>query len=102
MPTLSQIETNRRNSQKSTGPRSSEGKARSRSHALKSGVNTRPQVTPGEEAAAPEALAADYHQQFQPATPLECFLVDSLVKADWQLRRLRRVEAQLWGVDTEA
>ena len=102
MPTLSQIEANRRNSQKSTGPRSSEGKAISRFNALKSGVNAKSQVIPGEDASALEALAADYHQQFQPATPLECFLVDSLVNADWQLRRLRRVEAQLWGFHTDA
>jgi hypothetical protein len=102
MPTLSQIEANRRNSQKSTGPRSPEGKAISRFNALKSGVNAKSQVIPGEDASALDALAADYHLQFQPATPLECFLVDSLVNADWQLRRLRRVEAQLWGFHTDA
>jgi hypothetical protein len=102
MPTLSQIEANRRNSQKSTGPRSPEGKAIARFNALKSGVNAKSQVIPGEDASALDALAADYHQQFQPATPLECFLVDSLVNADWQLRRLRRVEAQLWGFHTDA
>jgi hypothetical protein len=102
MPTLSQIEANRRNSQKSTGPRSPEGKAISRFNALKSGVNAKSQVIPGEDASALEALASDYHQQFRPANPLECFLVDSLVNADWQLRRLRRVEAQLWGFHTDA
>ncbi len=102
MPTLSQIEANRRNSQKSTGPRSPEGKAISRFNALKSGVNAKSQVIPGEDASALDALASDYHLQFQPATPLECFLVDSLVNADWQLRRLRRVEAQLWGFHTDA
>ena len=102
MPTLSQIEANRRNSQKSTGPRSPEGKAISRFNGLKSGIDAKSQVIPGEDASALEALAADYHQQFQPANPLECFLVDSLVNADWQLRRLRRVEAQLWGFHADA
>jgi hypothetical protein len=96
------VETNHRNSQKSTGPARLEGKAISRFNALKSGVNAKSQVIPGEDASALEALAADYHLQFQPATPLECFLVDSLVNADWQLRRLRRVEAQLWGFHTDA
>jgi hypothetical protein len=43
-----------------------------------------------------EALIAEYHRRFQPACPLERFLVDSVVTADWQLRRLRKVEAQLW------
>lgn len=92
-----QIDANRRNSQKSTGPRSPEGKAVSRFNALKSGIDAKAQVIPGEDASTLEALATGYHAQFQPANPLECFLVDALVHADWQLRRLRRVEAQLWA-----
>ena len=97
MSSLAQIQANRLNSQKSTGPRSPEGKAVSRCNALKSGIHARLQVIPGEDPAELEALAAGYHQQFQAATPLECFLVDALVHADWQLRRLHRVEAQLWA-----
>ena len=96
MATQNQIDANRRNSQKSTGPRSAEGKAASRFNALKSGIDAQAQVIPGENSDDLEALAANYHQQFQPATPLECSLVDSLIHAEWQLRRLRRVEAQLW------
>ena len=61
-----------------------------------SGIDAAAQVIPGEDPCQLEALAADYHRQFQPAGPLERFLVDSLVYADWQLRRLRRAEAQLW------
>jgi hypothetical protein len=92
-----QIEANRRNSHFSTGPRTPEGKSVSRFNAFKSGVHAQAQVIPGEDAAELEALAQSYHEQFQPATPLECFLVDSLIHADWQLRRLHRVEAQLWA-----
>ncbi len=54
-------------------------------------------VIPGEESEELDSLAAEYHRQFQPSTALERFLVDALVAADWQLRRLRRVEAQLWS-----
>ncbi|HJT87424.1 MAG TPA: hypothetical protein VJ732_06195 [Bryobacteraceae bacterium] len=96
MSTLRQIEANRRNARSSTGPRSAEGKAVSRFNALKSGIHAQAEVIPGEDPAELEALTADYHRQFQPAAPLEVFLVDALVHADWQLRRLRRVEAQLW------
>src|SRR5581483_10830012 len=49
MSTLRQIEANRRNSQLSTGPRTPEGKAVSRFNALKSGVNAKAQVIPGED-----------------------------------------------------
>ena len=64
--------------------------------ALHTGIDAAAQVIPGEDPGQLEALAADYHRQFQPVGPLERFLVDSLVYADWQLRRLRRAEAQLW------
>ena len=60
------------------------------------GIDAAALVIPGEDAAALESLAVEYHLQFQPAGPLQRFLVDSLVHADWQLRRLHRVEAQLW------
>jgi len=96
MATQAQIEANRRNSQKSTGPRSTEGKAVSRFNALKSGIHAKSQVIPGEDAAELEALAAQYAQQFEPEYPLETFLVDSMIAADWKLRRLRKIEAQLW------
>ena len=53
-------------------------------------------MIPGEDPAELEVLAANYREQFQPATPLEVFLVDAIVTADWQLRRLRKLEARLW------
>ena len=118
MPTSAQIEANRRNSEKSTDPRSPEGKAsprsnrpcypeqapaagllergKSRFNALTSGIHAKSQVIPGEDAAELEALAGSYRQEFQPESPLEQFLVDAMVAADWQLRRLRKIEAQLW------
>jgi hypothetical protein len=97
MTTQAQIEANRRNTLRSSGPRSVEGKAKSRFNALKSGIDSKALVIPGEDAAELEALAANYHQQYQPENPLEVFLVDAIVTADWELRRLRRIEAQLWA-----
>jgi hypothetical protein len=96
MSSPAQIDANRRNSQKSTGPRSDEGKAVSRFNALKSGIHARSQVIPGEDAAELEDLAVDYRQQFQAETPLEVFLVDAMIRADWKLRRLQKIEARLW------
>ena len=63
---------------------------------LETGIDAQAQVMPGEDADELRALTASYHGQFQPTTPLEHFLVDALVYGDWQLRRLRRVEAQIW------
>lgn len=96
MPTSRQIEANRRNALLSTGPRTPEGKSVSRLNALKSGINARTQVIPGEDPAELQAMADGYHQEWQPATSLERFLVDSLVRAEWLLQRLSRIEAELW------
>lgn len=102
MATPAQIQANRRNALRSTGPRSEEGKAVSRFNALKTGIQAKSQVIPGEDPAELEQLAADYHLQFQPATPLERFLVDTLVSAEWQLRRYHTVEARLWEQSLKA
>src|SRR5690348_5857508 len=91
-----QIEANRRNAQHSTGPRTPEGKTVSRFNALKTGIEAKSQIIPGEDAGEFETLSRDYYLEWQPATPTECALVDDLVRADWQLRRLSRAEAQLW------
>ncbi len=102
MATLSQIEANRLNAVKSTGPRSAEGKAASRFNALKTGIDAESMVIPGEDPRVLEELAAEYHERFEPSTPDHRFLVDTLVNAEWQLRRLRKIEAQLWRRELEA
>jgi hypothetical protein len=95
MATSAQLHANRLNAQRSTGPRSAEGKAASRFNALKLGVEARSLVIPGEDPAELEALALEYHQRFQAAGPLELYLVDTLVQADWNRRRYTRIEAQI-------
>ena len=53
-------------------------------------------IIPGEDPKELEALAANYQNEFQPASPVEQFLVDTIISADWQLRRLRAIETSLW------
>jgi hypothetical protein len=102
MSSLRQIEANRRNSLRSTGPRTPEGKAVSRCNALKSGINAKLQVIPGEDPADLQAMSDGYTHEWAPKTYLERFLVDSLVRADWLLQRLSRLEAELWTHEMEA
>jgi len=96
MSTPQQIEANRLNAQRSTGPRSAEGKAAVRFNALKSGIDAQSQVIPGEDPAALALLTAEYHDRYQPATPEVRSLVDTLVTAEWLQRRFRTLEAQLF------
>ena len=96
MPTPKQLAANRRNAQKSTGPRTPEGKANTRLNALKSGIDAQAEtMLPFEDPAKLEALACDYYDRFHPTTPEERCLVDDLISDEWQLRRFRAIEGQL-------
>src|SRR5260370_36592795 len=94
MPTQAQLNANRLNAQKSTGPKSPEGKAISSLNALKSGIDAWSHIIPGEDPAEFEALAIAFHFHYRPADPTQLALVDTLTSAAGIQRRLRRIEAQ--------
>ena len=96
MATLRQIEANRLNAQKSTGPRTPQGKAVSSQNALQSGLDAESQFVTGEDRTEFAQLQNEYINRFQPLTPEERFQVDTLLRSEWTLRRLFRAEAQLW------
>src|SRR5438552_10437167 len=97
MPTEAQINANRLNAQKSTGPTSPEGKARSALNALKSGIDAWSHIIPSEDPAELETLTEQFLLHYRPADPIQISLVDTLISAEWIQRRLRRIEAQLWN-----
>ena len=96
MASKRQIEANRRNAQKSTGPKSPEGKAVSSMNALKTGLYAESEVLPSENPAEYEQLIARYYADHKPATALACQYVDEIIYCTWNLRRLRRVESELY------
>jgi hypothetical protein len=102
MPTAKQTSANRTNSQKPTGPRTTAGKAAPRYNALKHGIFATTQIMFDESAEELAELAAEYHEHHSPADSGQRFLVDTLVNNEWRLRRLRRVEAELWEHATNA
>jgi hypothetical protein len=81
--------------QHSTGPRSVEGKAVTRFNALKHGIDAHSLVIPGEDPSQLQTLADDYFTHFQPAGPVENFLLTTVVHSDWYKRRLTRVQSIL-------
>ena len=100
MSTQLQIDANRLNSQKSTGPVTSEGKARSSQNALKSGLDSESLFIRGEDPEQFRQLQNEYADRFHPATPDERFQLDLILRNEWLLRRMMRVEAQLWNFYT--
>ncbi len=96
MATPKQTAANRMNAQKSSGPRTTAGKAVSRFNALKHGIYAVHQIMFDEKPEDLAELAAEYHEHHNPADSNQRFLVDTLVHNEWRLRRTRRVEAELW------
>jgi hypothetical protein len=83
------------NGAKSLGPTSPEGKARSSQNSLKHGLHSKQILLPSESREEFDALRASYLDQFQPASPVELELVESLAITRWRLRRLASIEANL-------
>jgi hypothetical protein len=100
MSTQAQIDANRLNSQKSTGPLTPEGKAVSSQNAFKSGLDADSQFCYGERPADFYRLQVEYFTRFSPQSPEERFHVDTLLRNEWSLRRLFRAEAHLWEFNT--
>ncbi len=96
MSTLRQIEANRRNAQKSTGPTSVTGKAASSMNALKTGIHAKSLVLPSENPAELDELVEDSYRSFHPTTPEARSLVDEFIYCEWSLRRLRAAETESW------
>src|SRR5271166_4853669 len=94
MATAAQIDANRLNSQKSTGPRSDEGKAASKFNALKHGIDAASAVLPFEDAARREEIVHDYYARFGPVSQAEHFLVEAMIDAHWTRLRFMAIETQ--------
>jgi len=92
-------EINRRNARKSTGPKTPEGKARSRFNAVKHGMTAKTPVLPGEDAEALQARLDAWTADLAPGNEVEQYLVGRAVRASWQLDRADRVDvARLTGI----
>ena len=87
-----QIEANRKNSGKSTGPKSPRGKALSRFNALKFGLFACERIISGEALSDYETLANHIVIDLNPQSVLECMLVDQIIGDLWRLQRIERTE----------
>jgi hypothetical protein len=101
MPTEKQIAANRRNSNKSTGPKSAEGKAAIRFNALRHGLTAENIVLSIEERPVFEQLHDEFLAEHRPATPTERLLVEQMVAAAWRLRRVRATETAYFDREME-
>ncbi|HUD97954.1 MAG TPA: hypothetical protein VMR62_00160 [Bryobacteraceae bacterium] len=96
MATIKQIEANRRNAQRSTGPKTPEGKAKVRFNALVHGRRAESAVLPGEDQNAFNRLLADIMSTWKPQDEMEKILVEQIAVYQWKLARLDATEAILY------
>ena len=92
MATAAQIEANRRNSQKSCGPRTRAGKDKSRFNALDHGCRANILVLPTEEFGDYENQCQAWKLSFRPRNPAEEFLIEGIVSLGCLTRRIDQAE----------
>jgi hypothetical protein len=89
------LTANAANSQHSTGPQTQQGKVLSSQNACKHGLSAREVIiAPGEHEEF-QQLLADFKAEIKPQGVIQQSLFDDLVAAAWNLRRARRMEAEL-------
>jgi hypothetical protein len=92
-----QIAANRLNAQKSTGPKTPEGRAAVRLNGVKHGLTAETRVLKGESEADFTNLLDSLEAEHDPATPTEEALVTQLALATWRLRRLYHAEGGFYA-----
>jgi hypothetical protein len=83
----------RRNGAKSRGPRTAEGKNRSKFNALKHGMTARTLVLPGEDPAELQRRVESWSGDLRPRNETERYLVARAAAISWQLDRTDRADA---------
>ena len=95
MTTQAQIDANRLNAQKSTGPATPEGKARSAKNSLKHGLLSAKVVLEDEDAAQYKQLFKELMAELKPSGAIEKVLVKRIADQTWRLQRAVRIETSV-------
>jgi hypothetical protein len=101
MSSLKQIEANRRNALKSTGPTTREGKERSRCNALRHGLTAETVISGLEDAEDYQDFEVAVTRDYEAETAVERELVLRLASVLWRLRRATGIETALFETVTE-
>ncbi len=95
MTSEAQIAANRRNAQKSTGPKTDAGKAKSAQNALRHGLTAAAVVIHDEREEDFAAFHAEMRETLAPQDPIAEHLAERVIVCAWRLRRVTRAEAQV-------
>jgi hypothetical protein len=101
MATQTQIQANQLNAQKSTGPRTADGKSIASKNSLKHGLFALSDVISGENQADFNIHREQILTELNPISPLESILADRVVCLSWRLKRSVRIQNQAFNVMLE-
>ena len=94
MSTTAQINANRLNSQKSTGPRTLQGKAVVSQNAVKHGLFALQAVIKSENREDFELYRNEMLAELAPVGPMESMLAERVVSLSWRLKRVEHMQNQ--------
>jgi hypothetical protein len=98
MTTEAQVQANRANAQKSTGPRTPEGKEKVAQNALKHGLLAKDAVVVGEDFDEFDLFRDQFRAELAPVTMAESLLVERIVGLFWRLQRAERFHTEAFDM----
>jgi hypothetical protein len=101
MTSFRQIEANRRNALRSTGPKTEDGKRQSRRNALRHGLTAETVIEGLEDSEDYRAFEAAVIADYDARTAVERELVLRLASLLWRLRRIISIETDLLRIQSE-
>jgi hypothetical protein len=101
MTSFRQIQANRQNAQRSTGPTSAAGKQKSRCNALRHGLTAETVIGQLEDAEDYQAFEAAIIADYDAQSAVERELVLRLASLLWRLRRATAMETGLFEIEVE-
>lgn len=96
-----QLEANRRNAQRSTGPKTGEGKQNSSRNNLRHGLTGHIHLLPTEDREAHDAFCDELSDSLNPETPMERQFAQSIAEDSWRLNRARAIENNMFALGHE-
>jgi hypothetical protein len=93
-----QIRANKQNAERSTGPVTPEGKAKSSLNAVRTGLTGRTVLLPTEDAALYETHCMCARRKWNPEGEDEIELTQSIADTEWRLRRIPSLEAGIFAL----
>jgi hypothetical protein len=95
-----QIDANRRNAQKSTGPKTKEGKAKSAMNSIKYGIYSDQFLIKGEKKEDLDEYSSDLINWLNPSNPVLFDIVSQIIFSGWAARRYMIVETKIVNTKT--